>query len=348
MMKLLKSLFAGDATDKQLDEARAALDAGQPARAVQMLDTLLAAKPDEPEAHFLRGTALTDLGRQPDAIAALERAIALRPAEPRYLFNAAVAHWRGGALWGAQKLAERALAADPSFEPARAMLDAVELRGEPYTDLLARLHAHLRPRTYMEIGTDRGTSLELAGDATVAIGVDPEPKHTRVLRPNERIYAMTSDAFFGGPAAREALGGQPLDLGFIDGMHHFEFALRDFIHMERLAHPGATLLVHDCYPLNEAVATRDRNTAFWTGDVWRMLLALARYRPDLRIHTIAAPPSGIALVRGLDPQSTVLADNLDAIVAECMAMPYSVLDADKPGTLRLHPNRWEDVLPLLA
>ena len=63
---------------------------------------------------------------------------------------------------------------------------------------------------------------------------------------------------------------------------------------------------------------------------------------------IAAPPSGIALVRGLDPQSTVLADNLDAIVAECMAMPYSVLDADKPGTLRLHPNRWEDVLPLLA
>src|SRR5256885_12302956 len=38
------------------------------------------------------------------------------------------------------------------------------------------------------------------------------------------------------------LGGRPVDLAFIDGMHLFEFALRDFVNLERYCAPGSTIL----------------------------------------------------------------------------------------------------------
>jgi hypothetical protein len=37
---------------------------------------------------------------------------------------------------------------------------------------------------------------------------------------------------------RALLGGLPVELGFIDGMHLFEFALRDFMNLERLCTPA--------------------------------------------------------------------------------------------------------------
>jgi hypothetical protein len=53
------------------------------------------------------------------------------------------------------------------------------------------------------------------------------------------------------------------------------------------------------------------------------------------------------MVRGLDPASSVLADNYDAIVAEYLATDYSVLEADKAGLLNLVPNDWQDIASIL-
>ena len=46
--------------------------------------------------------------------------------------------------------------------------------------------------------------------------------------------------------------------------------------------------------------SRVRTTEFHTGDVWKML-AVPRVRADADVITVAAAPSGLTLIRGLDP-----------------------------------------------
>jgi hypothetical protein len=117
--------------------------------------------------------------------------------------------------------------------------------------------------------------------------------------------------------------------------------------VERYCTQDSIVLVHDCFPLDRATATREYTTTFWSGDVWRLILALKKYRPDLEIHTIAARPTGLALIRNLDPQSRVLTENMDAIVAELMGTDYSVLDANKREMLNWFPNDWPKIEALL-
>ncbi len=62
---------------------------------------------------------------------------------------------------------------------------------------------------------------------------------------------------------------------------------------------------------------------------------------------IGTAPTGLGVVRSLDPGSSVLRENYDAIVAEYLALDYSVLEADKPGMLALYPNDWEKVKAIL-
>ena len=133
----------------------------------------------------------------------------------------------------------------------------------------------------------------------------------------------------------------------IDGMHLFEFALRDFIHIERCSVPGTRVLLHDCYPLDAATAARERRTNFWTGDVWKVVACLRKHRPDLDVRTLASPPSGLTVVRGLDARSEVLASRYDELCREYVPMPYEAIAADKPAALNLVPGDWKTARALL-
>jgi hypothetical protein len=234
---------------------------------------------------------------------------------------------------------------DAATEAARAKLRRehnrlaqLALPGPNYLHALAAIHAQLKPRTYLEIGVANGATLELADPATRAFGVDPEPQLKNPPGPNARIYALESDDFFDEVDIAKELGGLPVDLAFIDGMHLFEFALRDFIAIERLCARASTVLVHDTYPLNRETAARERTTHFWSGDIWRLVLLLKKYRPDLAIHTIAAMPTGLTVIRNLDPGSRVLEEGQEAIVAELLALDYAALEADKAAALNLVAN----------
>ena len=50
--------------------------------------------------------------------------------------------------------------------------------------------------------------------------------------PNTHIYPVTSDEFFAQEDVGRILGGLPLDLAFIDGLHLFEQVIADFINVE--------------------------------------------------------------------------------------------------------------------
>ncbi|MCG6876963.1 MAG: class I SAM-dependent methyltransferase [Betaproteobacteria bacterium] len=263
------------------------------------------------------------------------------------LYDSALADAQMGRIAEAIAGCKAILDADPNYPPAHFLLAAIDLPGEDYFRVLARIHAQLRPRTYVEIGVDKGDSIRFVNSETRALGVDPEPKIGFELPPNVKIFAQPSDDFFAQNDVRAELGGLPVDLVFIDGMHRFEFALRDFMNVEPLCAPESTILIHDVYPLDESTAARDRKTIFWSGDIWRLILLLRKHRPDLEVHTIGAQPTGLAMVRNLDPQSRYIRDHLDDLIEEYLAVDYAVLDGCKAERLALFPNDWARISALL-
>ena len=264
----------------------------------------------------------------------------------RALFRRArLQHWlgrRGEALALCRQAVERA-----DYSRAYTLMSRLALPGEDYFRVLGRIHRHLRPRTYLEIGVSRGESLACVLPATQVLGIDPAPDLARPPPANVRIYRETSDDFFAKYSPRAELGGQPVELAFIDGMHHFEYALRDFINVERACSAGSVILMHDCYPLDERTARREQVTGFWSGDIWRLMLLLRTHRPDLLVRTIATAPTGLGLVLNPDPDSHVLADRLDELIAQYLAKDFGVLATRKPEALGLLENRWAVIRDLL-
>ena len=298
--------------------------------------------------HFASGTVKRKAGRLTEAFADFSRAAELAPKDPNCLRQAAEVAY----LVGQPRLALEYCGSLRSIAPELDVIDLLEAQirfsGEHYLQVMARILEALKPRTYVEIGVEHGTSLRLVQAPTLAIGIDPEPKLAGPLAANQKVFVETSDAFFATRDPRAELGGLPIDLAFIDGMHQFEFALRDFYNLERFCTRDSTVLIDDCYPLNRETAERDRRREFWSGDIWRLILLLKKYRPDLAIHIVATAPTGLAVVRRLDPESRFLRENHDRLCREFLALDYAVLEGDMAGKLNLFPNDWAKIRALLG
>ncbi len=275
---------------------------------------------------------------------------AARPAEAqraaRALFRRArLQHWLGRREEALALCRQAVGCAD--YSRAYTLMSQLALPGEDYFRVLGRIHRYLEPRSYLEIGVSRGDSLRLVQPGTQVLGIDPQPNLARPPPPNVRIYRETSDDFFAKFDARAELGGIPVELAFIDGLHRFEYALRDFLNVERACSPSSVILIHDCYPLDERTAQREQVTGFWSGDVWRLQLLLRTCRPDLTVRTIATPPTGLGIVLNPDPGSRLLAGRTDELVAEYLAKDFSVLAGRQAEALGLIENRWPVIRALL-
>lgn len=231
-------------------------------------------------------------------------------------------------------------------------------------EFLRRLHELARPRNYLEIGVNNGRSLALS--RVPSIGVDPAFKITVPQRLDVNLVKATSDDFFARPdpilhlrSGRNPLrnlrrgrspfahyrGGTTIDLAFIDGMHLFEFALRDFMNVERFTHWTSVIVFDDMLPRDVDEAARDRHTGEWAGDVFKVIPVLRQYRPDLTVIPVDTAPTGVLLVLGADPTSTVLKENYDEIVAtwvtpDPQVVPVEILerrDAVSPEALLAAP-----------
>jgi len=215
-----------------------------------------------------------------------------------------------------------------------------------YLDLLERIHQRVLPRTYLEIGVHEGHSLRLALPGTKAVGVDPEPRLPDAE--DATVFPLTSDDFFARYDLDAVLEGDPLGLAFIDGMHLFEFVLRDLINVGRYAAPTTTVLLHDCYPISAETATREHLTYLWTGDVWKIVLCLKEYCPEVDVCVVDAPPAGLGIVRHLGAGASArLQDRYDEIADRFMKMEYSTLERDKAGLLNRVDDDWGRIDSLL-
>jgi len=181
-----------------------------------------------------------------------------------------------------------------------------------YLDLLEIIHRELAPRLYLEVGVRNGNSFRLAGCAS--IGIDPEPKLSQSLLQSATIYRRTSDDFF-EVDAEHAIPGK-IDLAFIDGMHHFEYVLRDFINVELYSASTTVVVVDDIFPNHPVQAKRRRESIVWTGDVWKLPACLKKFRSDLILIPVNTSPAGSLLIAGLDPSSRELSEKYNIIVRQ--------------------------------
>jgi len=218
-----------------------------------------------------------------------------------------------------------------------------------YRRTLDLVHTELLPRTYAEIGVARGGTLSLVLPGTAAVAIDPKPRIHRPVPRSAKVFSMTSDEFFAAHDLRRLLGDRPVDVGFIDGMHLFEFALKDFINLERHSSPDSVLLLHDCYPVSEVAASREHSEAMgnWSGDVWKVIACLKEHRQDLDVSVADIRPSGLGVVTGLDPTSTVLVDRFDEICRHYVPLDYGFLAEGKEEKLNRVDGDPRTVLSLL-
>jgi len=225
--------------------------------------------------------------------------------------------------------------ADPP--PERAPFWAIpDHTGEDFYSLLGRLHTLLRPGNYLEIGTGDGSTLALANCA--AIGIDAGIATIRDImgaKPACFLFRMESTLFFDTYDTKALLGG-PVAMALLVDRHFFEDVLHDFVQLEKRMTSRSVILVHNCLPTDAHVARRlpddqtlahtSRHPDWWTGDVWKALAALKRFRPDLRIRAFNSYPTGLAAITNLNSQSNIIAQYHDEIIAE-----YKSLDLAEYG-----------------
>lgn len=298
-----------------------------------------ASSASEPALRLVHAAALFGLGEQAQAAGMVDAVLAEQPGHPVALFyRAQMAQQLGEAELATRRLLEL-VQTSPDFPGALGALSMLRFPGPAYRDVLRRLHELVRPRSYLEIGIETGATLALAQHAQRIIGIDPDSSKLRadLVPPQARVFHETSDAFFEQRQRSDVLGAERLDLAFIDGMHRFEYALRDFIHVEAWSHPDAVVVLHDCVPILPVAALRERRTRFWVGDVWKLVAILQELRPDLRVRLIATAPSGLCVVRGLDPASRVLSERLDEVVARYHDLPYPAAPLEVPEGLTIVP-----------
>jgi hypothetical protein len=207
----------------------------------------------------------------------------------------------------------------------------IPAKGLDYRDFLDALHQQLRFDWYLEIGSQTGRSLAKSRSPSVA--VDPEFKITQDIAGNKaqlHLFQETSDEFFAAGRLKN-LKIKP-NFSFLDGMHLFEFLLRDFMNTEAAGTSGSVVAMNACCPFGPGMTSRDINNlprGPWTGDVWKLIPILQEYRPDLTLKVFDCAPCGFVLVSGLDPKNRILRRNYDRIVSRYQEMTLEGFGPDR-------------------
>lgn len=281
------------------------------------------------------------------AVAVLKTTTVIAPASYHYVTLQADILRENGDVAAARLLCETVRRINPGFQEilfVQSQCDVIEQLGATvdYYSLLDMAHRVVRPDVYMEIGVSNGKSLALARKHTIAVGMDPltgEYGNLVFVSPENspKLFKMTSDDFFSSVDVISVMEHPCFDMAFIDGLHIFEQVLRDFINLEKYAHANSVIFIHDCLPVNSRVAERVRQEAFWIGDVWKIIPCLKELRPDLEIITLPAQPSGLAVIRNLDPHSHVLEKHVEAIIHHYMQLALPADVKQKNNLLNVHP-----------
>ena len=155
-------------------------------------------------------------------------------------------------------------------------------------------------KRYLEIGVFNG-EVFFKIKVQHKYAVDPvfrfvkETKYKMMLKNrsniNARYFTKTSDDFF-KELAPKLFSKKKIDICFIDGMHEFDFVLRDTINTLKYLDEGGVIILHDCNPLtaeaevNYAEWEKRGLTGEWNGDVWKIIVYLRSMVDDINVFTL--------------------------------------------------------------
>jgi hypothetical protein len=154
--------------------------------------------------------------------------------------------------------------------------------------------------SYLEIGVFLGHVFFYIS-AKKKIAVDPHfrfglfRKFKRIFNNltnlNAKFYEKTSDAFFAEDAPG-LYGNSKLDVCLVDGMHEYQFALRDVENALRCLQQHGVIIMHDCNPLTAQAAISFEEwkandfKSTWNGDVWKAVVDLRSTRDDINVFVL--------------------------------------------------------------
>lgn len=195
-----------------------------------------------------------------------------------------------------------------------------------YKDFLSKIHEQLQPQYYVEIGIRQGVTLALSRG--MSIGIDPSFNVNVETKSFAKLFRCTSDDFFKKYNLRHELNNKSCQLSFIDGLHLFEYALRDFRNIEIYSEQESVVIFDDVRPRNRKEAERQPTGGAWTGDIWKIYYCLQKYRPDLKLFPIQTQPTGLLIVTNLDPKNRNLWDSYDEIIDEFLNPEFPEYPSD--------------------
>jgi hypothetical protein len=202
--------------------------------------------------------------------------------------------------------------------------------------------------TYLEIGVFAG-SVFFDVKAKRKIAVDPEFRFGKFKRTkkilknlsnlNASYFEMTSDDFF-KLHAESLFTKKPIDICFVDGMHEYDFALRDVENTLDYLQNDGVIIMHDCNPLSVENAVsfeewKNRNyQGNWNGDVWKTIVHLRSLRKDINVFVLDAD-FGLGIVCKRPPENI-----LPFTQAEIRKFTYQDFDKNRQQWLNLKPLKY--------
>jgi len=203
-------------------------------------------------------------------------------------------------------------------------------------------------KRYLEIGVYRGevffqvkASRKYAVDTSFCFPVRTRYKMMWKNASNimAKYICKSSDAFFQQNAPGLFLKNK-IDIFFIDGMHEYEYALRDIQNALRYLDEGGVIVVHDCNPLTEGATISFKEweannyTGLWNGDVWKAVVHLRSLRDDINFFTLDTD-HGLGIVVKGTPEY-----KLDLSPEQIKNLTYSEFDANRKNWLNLKPETY--------
>jgi hypothetical protein len=150
--------------------------------------------------------------------------------------------------------------------------------------------------TYHEVDVPRGHTFE-AVDVPFKWGADPlllfDVRH---LPAGVRFSSRESDPFFA-----ELPEHVQFESGFLDGLHEWSHTYSDLLNALRHSHPHSIIVIDDVVPSDEYSSIPDEQEALfarsaaglpglpWHGDVYKTLLEVSDYHPELDFRVIYDP-----------------------------------------------------------
>lgn len=213
-------------------------------------------------------------------------------------------------------------------------------------EVIQRIIDTIGARVYVEIGVRYGTVF-LRVKAPQKIGIDPRlqiPFHKKLLFAwdflRNKYFSKTSDDFFAENAG--LFKEDKIDVVFIDGLHTYEQSLRDVENSLKYLNPGGVIIMHDCNPTTEAMASSSfelfkktpNGGKAWCGDVWKTIVYVRSVHKGLEAFVLDADFGLGIIVKGRNENPLPYAP------AEIEKMSYSDLSQDRKNLLNLKSQEY--------